>query len=193
MFSNYRVPCTNLQKYQENKSGIMTKPNILVRNRRNESSDNISNTSNTSSMVGRGVPKPTIPLSNKSSKPSFLNSGPFKHLDTSNENEPLIKSSSRRRAEDYPENYSQQTENLNCINLAVDRDGLIEHNPNNLKNNLQFEQASQVQKLGNLEEKPKLVTNKDTPNFRIEDQEDPQQEVRQRSVLYLELLIVQYH
>lgn len=156
----------------------MTKPNILVRNRRNESSDNISNASNTSSMIGRNIPKPSVPLSNKSSKPSFLNSGPFKHLDTSNENEPLIKTSSRRRADDYPEDYGQQTENLNCINLAVDSNSLLENKPSNFNNNLESESTSHLEKMSNLEEKPKLVTNKDTPNFRIEDHEDPEQEVR---------------
>jgi hypothetical protein len=103
------------------KSGLMTKPNILVKNkRRNESSDNASNISNSSNRVCKNFPKPSGSLSNKSKNSFTAKEGPFKNLNISNDQEPLISTSSRRRVDsEYEESHSRQ-ENMNCINVAID-------------------------------------------------------------------------
>ena len=92
----------------------MSKPNILVKKKRNEHSDNTSNTSNTNNLVSKNYSKPMIPCSNKDKHQSFLSSGPFKYIDTNNDDEPLIRSSKRRnRQEDDIHNVNNKSENIN--------------------------------------------------------------------------------
>ena len=97
---------------------------VLVKNKkRNESSDSISNISGTSSNAQRR--KPSAPGSNLNKRPSFLSSGPFKNIDLTNNDEPLIKSSSRRRAdpdEILEKNNELLSNAINMINLAINNE-----------------------------------------------------------------------
>ena len=78
------------------KPSIMTKPNILVKNKKkNESYENISNVSGSSNMQEK-----VIPSSNKNKKPSFLSTGPFKHIDATNLETPLINYSNNSDKDD---------------------------------------------------------------------------------------------
>lgn len=65
------------------------------------------------------------------SKPnsSFENHGHFKHLNTSNNEEPLISNSSRQRIDSDFENTEQPTNNLNCINLNLVGDSQFKEGP----------------------------------------------------------------
>lgn len=92
------------------KSGIMTKPNILVKSKNRS---NVSQQSNKS----------------KASNSSILNRGPFKQLNTSNDQEPLVSTSSRRRIEEEYESIPKVNENMNRINLNIGGDKLESHTP----------------------------------------------------------------
>lgn len=148
----------NAPKIGKNKPGF-SKPNILVK-KRNESSDNASNTSSRGGMMSKNIPKPNIPSSNHNKKNSFMSNGPFRHIDTSNDNEPLIKTgSSRRRVdEDFPSQATPQ-ESLNCINVAVSNNG--EDNYELLDNKIHESEDNEV----------KLETESNPTKLKIEDQE----------------------
>lgn len=98
----------------------MTKPNILVKNK-NKFKDERSQVSSQSSKSKPGT--------------SFVNSGPFKKLNTSNNEEPLISNSSRQRI-DSEYDSTHKPNNMNCINLNVGGD--VQHKDDPLRSKTQL-------------------------------------------------------
>lgn len=160
----------NPQQVIKSKRGA-SKPNILVKKKRNESSDNISNISGSSNNVSKIKSKPSKPMSNKNKTPGFLSSGPFKNIDVENENEPLIKTSSRRRPdvdEIIDKNQALVNGALNLINLAINNEEEDEQTP--------YLDKTAVNDRPSIEPHEDSVAKKkfeprETPNFRIEEQE----------------------
>ena len=152
------------------KPSIMTKPNILVKNKKkNESYENISNVSGSSNMQEK-----VIPSSNKNKKPSFLSTGPFKHIDATNTETPLINYSNDNSDKDdgMKSQKHDRHESLNWINLAVENESIIqkrqfEVNP---EDEQQFEEKPE-EEITTTEKKnitSKVEHQRETPNFRLE-------------------------
>lgn len=162
-----------LQKQRENKSGLSSKPNILVKNKkRNESSDNISNISGTSSNAQRR--KASASGFNVNKKPSFISNGPFKNVDIDNNDEPLIKPISRRKidADEALEKNNELISNaLNMINLAINNEQEADCQSYNTQPIEQKDTEDMLNENGSLDPLKKPIELRETPNFRIEDQE----------------------
>lgn len=140
--------------------------------KRNESSDNISNVSGTSSNAQRR--KASGSGSNFNKRPNFLSNGPFKNVDMDNNDEPLIKPSSRRKVdpdEALDKNNELISNALNMINLAINNEQETEYQSYNTQPVAQIDPDNFLSENGSLDPLKKPIELRETPNFRIEEQE----------------------